>query len=64
MSKDVFGTTTALDQATLAEMYGTADAYVAAFAASADDAVAAGYLLRPDAVALIAEAEANRALFE
>lgn len=59
----LFGTTTAFDQATLLALYGTADQYVADFAAAADAAVDAGYLLRTDADALVAEAEANRALF-
>jgi len=59
----LFGATTPLDQASLVARYGTADAYVTAFRASADAAVASGFLLRPDADALIAEAEQNRALF-
>ena len=60
----LFGSTTPLDQDTLLDLYSSADEYVAAFTASADAAVQAGYLLRPDADALVAEAEANRALFE
>ncbi|MGI9600633.1 MAG: alpha/beta hydrolase domain-containing protein [Acidimicrobiales bacterium] len=59
----LFGTTEALDQATLVELHGSADAYVAAFRESADAAVAAGFLLPADAEQLIAEAEDNRALF-
>jgi hypothetical protein len=59
----LFGSTTPIDQATLVEMYGTADEYVAAFTASAEEAVAAGFLLQPDADALVAEAEEGRALF-
>ncbi len=59
----LFGTTTALDPATLVQLHGSADDYLAAFRASADAAVAAGHLLRPDADALVAEAEANRPLF-
>ena len=59
----LFGSTTPIDQETLVELYGTADEYVAAFTASADEAVAAGFLLQPDADALVAEAEENRALF-
>jgi hypothetical protein len=47
----------------LVARYGTADAYVAAFRQSADAAVTSGFLLRPDADALIVEAEQNRALF-
>ena len=46
-----------------AKLYGTADEYVAAFRTSADEEVAAGFLLRPDADALIADAEANRTSF-
>jgi hypothetical protein len=59
----LFGHTIPFTRAKLVDFYGTADHYVAAFRAAADKAVAAGFLLRPDADALIAEAEANRALF-
>jgi hypothetical protein len=59
----LFGQTVPFDQATLVDLYGTADEYLAAFRASADEAVAGGYLLQGDADQLIAEAEANRALF-
>ena len=59
----LFGSTTPFDRQVLTELYGTADNYVAAFTASADEAVAAGFLLQPDADTLIAEAEANRAPF-
>lgn len=59
----LFGSTEPFDRATLVERYGTADAYVAAFRESAEAAVAAGFLLRPDADELVVEAEANRALF-
>jgi hypothetical protein len=60
----LFGSTTPIDQETLLERYGSADGYIAAFTTSAHEAVAAGFLLQPDADALIAEAEVNRALFE
>ena len=60
----LFGQTIAFDQATLIELYGTADAYIEAFRASADEAVAAGFLLQGDADELLAEAETNRALFD
>jgi hypothetical protein len=60
----LFGSTVPFDQATLVERYGTADEYIEQFTASADATVAAGFLLQPDADELIAEAEANRALFE
>lgn len=59
----LFGSTTPFDQSTLVDLYGTADTYVDRFRASADAAVAAGFLLQPDADELIAEAEANRNLF-
>jgi len=59
----LFGHTIPFTRAKLVDLYGTADNYVAAFRKAADKAVAAGFLLRPDADALIAEAEANRALF-
>ena len=59
----LFGQTIPIDQATLIERYGTADEYLKEFVASADEAVAAGFLLRADADQLIAEAEANAPLF-
>jgi hypothetical protein len=59
----LFGSTIAFDQATLVDLYGTADDYLDAFRAAADDAVEAGFLLRVDADEQIAEAEANRARF-
>lgn len=59
----LFGGTEPFDQATLVERYGTFDDYLDAFRASAETAVADGYLLPHDADELIAEAEANRALF-
>jgi hypothetical protein len=60
----LFGTTVPFDQADLLQRYGTADDYVEAFRASANDAVDAGFLLSGDADQLVEEAEANRALFE
>ncbi|MCP4436737.1 MAG: hypothetical protein GY812_14735 [Actinomycetia bacterium] len=59
----LFGTTIPFDQPKIVELHGTADDYIAAFAASAAEAVEAGFLLQSDADALIAEAEENRALF-
>jgi hypothetical protein len=59
----LFGQTIPFDHATLISLHGSADGYVAAFRKSAADAVAHGYLLQPDADALVAEAEANRQLF-
>jgi hypothetical protein len=60
----LFGQTIPFSRAELVDLYGTADDYVAKFRRSANDAVAAGFLLRGDADQLIAEAEDNRALFE
>jgi hypothetical protein len=60
----LFGRTTPFDHAKLVQLYGNADNYVARFRKSANKAVTAGFLLRPDADELIAEAEANRALFK
>ncbi|NIR39083.1 MAG: hypothetical protein GWN07_31985, partial [Actinobacteria bacterium] len=59
----LFGRTLPLDTTTLLELHGSADDYVAAFEASAAAAVDAGFLLAEDAEQLVAEAEANRALF-
>lgn len=59
----LFGSTTPFEREALVERYGTFDDYLAAFTAAADEAVTAGFLLRPDADALVAEAEANRELF-
>lgn len=59
----LFGKTVPFDQTTLVALYGTADNYVQQFRASAQEQVAAGFLLQPDADELITEAEANRALF-
>lgn len=53
----LFGSTAPLDAATLAALYPTRDDYVAAVTASADAAVAAGFLLEEDRDALVAEAE-------
>jgi hypothetical protein len=59
----LFGTTFPIDQATLVEMYGTFDNYLQQFEKSAADAVAAGFLLQPDADALVGEAQQNAHLF-
>jgi hypothetical protein len=59
----LFGKTITFDRAKLVGLYGTADKYVAAFRTSGDKAVAAGFLLRPDADELNAFAERNRSLF-
>jgi hypothetical protein len=60
----LFGRTITFDKATLLSLHGTADRYLEAFRASADKAVAAGFLLRGDADQLITEAEGNAALFQ
>jgi hypothetical protein len=52
-----FGSTTPFDAATLARLYPDHDSYVAAFAASTEAAVDAGFILRPEADAMIAMAE-------
>jgi hypothetical protein len=59
----LFGSTVPFDRDALIERYGTADDYVEAFRASAEAAVADGFLLPHDADELIAEAEENRSLF-
>ncbi|MEJ5256078.1 MAG: alpha/beta hydrolase domain-containing protein [Acidimicrobiales bacterium] len=59
----LFGQTVPFNRQTLLARYGTADEYLEAFRRSADEAVAAGFLLRPDADQLIAEAEASRERF-
>ena len=59
----LFGSTTPFDREALIARYGDADGYLRAFAEATDAAVEAGFLLRPDAEALLAEAEGNRALF-
>jgi hypothetical protein len=59
----LFGRTIPFDQATLAAKSGTAEGYLQAFRASADETVAAGFLLRPDADLLVAGAESGAATF-
>jgi hypothetical protein len=59
----LFGQTVPFTSDALVERYGDADAYVEEFRAAARAAVDAGFLLAPDAEALVAEAEDNRALF-
>ncbi len=59
----LFGQTIPFDQATVVALYGDADTYFEQFQASADKAVAAGFMLQPDADALIVDVEPNRALF-
>jgi hypothetical protein len=55
----LFGDTEPFDAATLTSLYPTAEDYVDAVTASAEAAVDAGFLLQPDADALIAAAEAD-----
>jgi hypothetical protein len=52
-----FGSTTPFDATKLARLYPTHDSYVSAFTASAEAAVDAGFLLRPEADEMIAEAQ-------
>lgn len=59
----LFGTTHTFDQATILELHGSPDQYLETFAASADQAVADGFLLQSDADELLAEADTNTALF-
>lgn len=59
----LFGQTIPFDRATLVELYGDADTYLERFSASLDRAVEDGFVLRPDADALLADVEPNRALF-
>ncbi len=60
---NLFGQTTDIDAATLATLYGSADAYVEAFTEATAVAVDGGYLLPADAEQLLEEAEENRSLF-
>jgi hypothetical protein len=53
----LFGTTTPLDQPTLKDLYPTHDDYVAAVTTSTNAAVEDGFLLQPEADAVIAAAE-------
>lgn len=53
----LFGSTTPFDAATLAELYPTKAAYLSAFTASTEAAVDAGFILRPEADAMITAAE-------
>jgi hypothetical protein len=59
----LFGQTIPFDQATVVALYGDADTYFEQFESSAAEAVAAGFMLQPDADALLADVEPNRALF-
>jgi hypothetical protein len=59
----LFGTTIPFDQEKLVEIYGTFDSYIQQFTESANEAVAAGFLVQEDADALIAEAQLNEPLF-
>ena len=53
----LFGSTTPFDAATLARLYPDHDSYVAKFTASAEAAVDAGFILRPEADDMIATAQ-------
>jgi hypothetical protein len=54
----LFGSSTPFDAATLAQLYPTHAAYVAAVQASASQGVAAGFILQEEADAIVAQAEA------
>lgn len=56
----LFGSTTPLSPARIAELYPSADAYLAAFGEAADAAVAAGFVLPEDREALLATADPSR----
>ena len=56
----LFGSTTPLADDRLAELYPDADTYLAAFEASADEVIAAGFVLDDDRDALLAEAQPDR----
>jgi hypothetical protein len=60
----LFGQTIPFARTELVALHGTAGDYLEAFRTSADEAVAAGFLLRGDADQLIAEAEAYQTRFE
>jgi hypothetical protein len=51
----LFGSTTPFDQQTLVDLYGTEDVYLDQFRASSADIVERGFMLEPDAEALIAD---------
>jgi hypothetical protein len=55
----IFGTTMLFDEAQLAELYPTEQAYVDAVSASTQSAVEAGFLLPVDAALIVADAEAS-----
>jgi len=55
----LIGSTRPFDAAKLAALYPSHDAYVTAFRASADKAVAAGFLLTDDAAAMVQKANAS-----
>jgi hypothetical protein len=55
----IFGTTSLFDDAQLSELYPTEQEYVDAVRASTDAAVAAGFLLPPDAALIVADAETS-----
>ena len=54
-----FGSTTPFDEATLAELYPTHEAYVDAYTSSLEATVAAGFILPPEADAMLAEATSS-----
>jgi hypothetical protein len=59
----LFGQTLPFETTKILDLHGSAEEYLEKFAASADEAVEAGFLLRPDADVLVGEAQANTVLF-
>lgn len=56
----LFGSTTPLPAARIAELYASPQAYLDAYAEATDATIAAGYVLEEDKDALLAEADASR----
>jgi hypothetical protein len=56
----LFGSTTPIDEARLSALYPDADAYERAYAAAADAAIAAGFVLEADRDEVIADAQPDR----
>jgi hypothetical protein len=56
----LFGSTTPIDEARLSALYPDVDTYERAYAAAADAAIAAGFVLEADRDELIAESQPDR----
>lgn len=59
----LFGQTIPFEATTMRELYGDAETYLELFYESSVEAVLGGYMLQPDADALMADVEAHRAQF-